>query len=114
LITDAISGLGLSDGQYQLGAQEVSIKEGTAYVAGTDTLAGSVISLDAAVRNLQKVTGCSIVEAIECASFKPAKLLGISDKKGTLQIGADADIVILDRNLQVQACYIGGNLAYSK
>ena len=56
--------------------------------------------------------GCTIVEALEAASLHPAQLLKISDRKGTLNYGADADIIILNNDLEIQATFIAGNLEW--
>lgn len=112
LITDAIQALGLPEGIYHLGHMEVEVQKNGAYIPGTKTIAGSVLSMDAAVRFFQASTGCSLVEAIEAASLKPAQVLGIQDCKGSLQVGADADFIVLDDDLQVQATYVMGQLAW--
>lgn len=102
LVTDAMSAMGLGDGLYRLGDQAIEVKEGHAYVAGTKKLAGSVLQMDQAVRNLHAMTGCSIPQAIEAASLRPAELLGIANRKGTLAVGADADLIFLDHDLNVK------------
>ncbi|KAI8344942.1 hypothetical protein BD560DRAFT_411728 [Blakeslea trispora] len=97
LVTDTLSAMGLPKGTYILGEKEVQVDEkGGAYVKGTKTLAGSTITIDQCIRNFQKFTNCSIVEAIEAATLHPARLLGIDHEKGTLNVGADADFVFLD------------------
>jgi len=115
LITDAIEAMGLPPGHYKLGTMDVNItKEGTAYISGTDTLAGSVVTMDLAVRNFKKSTSCSTIEALEAATLHPAQVLGIQNKKGTLDVGADADFVLLDDSLNVQSTYINGELAWDR
>lgn len=108
LVTDAMEALGMPPGTYYVGLKEVSVSEGKVCLKGTQTLAGSLLSMDVAVRNLHSFTKCSIIQAIEAASLKPAQVLGIQESKGNLAIGADADFNILDDCLFVQACYIGG------
>lgn len=108
LVSDAMPALGLGEGSYRLGDMDVIVNKGGAVLEGTDTLAGSVIGLDAAVRYLRDVLGCSVVEAIKAASLHPAKLLGIEKQKGTLNVGADADFILLNERLFVQAAYVGG------
>lgn len=114
LVSDAMAALGLPDGVYQLGSKNVEVSNGKAYLFGLDTLAGSVVSLDQAVRNLRQYTGCSIVEAIEAASLKPAEVLGIENVKGSLNIGSDADFIVMDDDLYITESYIGGRLVWSK
>lgn len=109
LVTDALSAMGLPVGTYQLGGQHVQVDtDGAAYVKGTTTLAGSTLTMDQCVRNFQKFTNCTVVEALEAATLHPAQLLGIEDRKGTLNVGADADFVFLDDDLQVQRVYVAG------
>jgi N-acetylglucosamine-6-phosphate deacetylase len=79
-----------------------------ATLPGSATLAGSLVPLDQAVRNLRDWTGCSAAQAIEAASFKPAQLLGLARSKGSLEFGADADFILLDSTLKVQTTYING------
>jgi N-acetylglucosamine-6-phosphate deacetylase len=111
LVSDAMSALGLSSGQYTLGKNSVEVSEAGAILSGTNKLAGSLVGLDAAVRNLIMMTGCSIPEALAAATIKPAKILGIEKTKGSLEIGADADLVVLNAELGVEAVYISGNKA---
>jgi N-acetylglucosamine-6-phosphate deacetylase len=71
--------------------------------------------METLVKNLREDTGCSVVEALEAASYHPAQLLGIEKKKGTLDYGADADFVVLDKEtLTVEATYIAGELAWKR
>lgn len=108
LISDAIAALGLPSGSYQLASLNVEVQDNKAVIQGTDTLAGSVTGLDEAVRYLYNSSNCSKADAIESASYKPAKLLNIEKTKGHLEVGADADIVILDHDLYVKATFIKG------
>jgi len=91
------------------------VKEGAKlYLEGTDTLAGSVVTLDTCVRNFSRFTGCSLGEAIKCVTFNPARCLGIENRKGTLRPGADADLVILDRNGIVLSTWVRGKEVWKK
>jgi len=112
IITDAASAFRRPPGTYTFGPQEIEVQDGKSTIKGTDTLAGSTISMDSAVRYLQECTGCLSSQAIEAASYKPAQILGIENKKGTLDVGADADFIFLDDQLFVKACYIAGELAW--
>ena len=78
------------------------------------TLAGSALSLDAAVRNFYEMSGCSVADALTAATLRPAQLLGIASKKGTLTIGADADLLLLSPDLQITATYIAGHPVYTQ
>lgn len=108
LVTDAITAMGLPPGRHTLGQQVIEIQGLHAYVAGTKTLSGSIATMDMCVRHFRQASGCSVEEALEAASLHPAQLLGISQKKGNLDYGADADLVLLDDGLHVRATYISG------
>lgn len=105
VVSDAISALGMGIGEYTLGKQKVHVREGRATLGDSKTLAGSVVPLDQAVRNLYRFTGCSIPQAVATVTAHPAALLGLGQKKGTLQAGADADLVLLDDQLNVKECF---------
>ncbi|ORZ06162.1 hypothetical protein BCR41DRAFT_382006 [Lobosporangium transversale] len=108
LITDAMSAMGLPLGNYQLGNMSVTKEDDRVYIEGTETLAGSVITLDACVRNFIKFTHCSLVEALEAVTLHPATLLGIQDTKGVIKPGADADLVFLSDDLYVKRVFVAG------
>jgi N-acetylglucosamine-6-phosphate deacetylase len=109
LVSDAISLAGTGDGRATLGALEVEVRAGRATLAGTDTLAGSVIALDSAVRNLVE-SGIALPAAIRAASTNPAQLLGLSDR-GRIADGMRADLVELDDELRVVGVIHAGRRA---
>ncbi|PKP55156.1 N-acetylglucosamine-6-phosphate deacetylase, partial [Candidatus Atribacteria bacterium HGW-Atribacteria-1] len=78
------------------------------------TLAGSVLTMDKAVRNLVSKVGVSLTEAVQMATFIPAKCLGVEDRKGSLEPGKDADIVILNKKLEVELTMIAGEVVYKR
>ncbi|ORY07821.1 Metallo-dependent hydrolase [Basidiobolus meristosporus CBS 931.73] len=108
LVTDAMSAAGLPPGQYHIGNMSVDKSEDRVYIQGTTILAGSVITMDECVKNFRKFTGCSIVEAIEAATLRPAEALNITHKKGTFNAGADADFLFLDDDLNVKQVFVSG------
>ena len=112
LITDAISAAGLADGEYELGGLRVFLKAATARLAD-GTLAGSTLTMDRAVKNFMAANGCSLPEAVRAATLNPARLLGISDHKGSIKVGNDADFVIFDAEFNVHYTIIGGELVYA-
>ncbi|TFK50997.1 Metallo-dependent hydrolase [Heliocybe sulcata] len=117
LITDAMKILDphLQDGVHEWRDGKKFVKEGDKlYLEGTDTLAGSVVTLDKCVRNFSRFTGCSLGEAIRCATYNPAKCLGIENRKGTLRPGADADLVVLDRKGQPVSTWVKGKQVWTK
>ncbi len=113
LITDSMRAKCLKNGKYDLGGQEVTVKNGKA-VLEDGTLAGSILKLGHAVKNIISYTGCSLEDAIEMASVNPAKQLNIYDRKGSIAVGKDADIVILDEELEVYMTLCRGALAFKR
>lgn len=113
LISDATEALGLPDGKYKLGTLEIDAYNDHLYLSGTSTIGGSNLNLNKAVRLLHSITQCSQVEALEAASLQPAKFIKIYPQKGTLEVGADADFIILSEALEVESTYVGGELAWS-
>lgn len=114
LVTDAITAMGLPPGRHTLGQQVIEIQGLHAYVAGTKTLSGSIATMDMCVRHFRHASGCSVEEALEAASLHPAQLLNISHRKGSLEYACDADLVMLDDELNVQATYISGEEVWRK
>lgn len=108
LITDAIAATGLPDGNHVLGQTPIRVADGTARAADTGSLAGSTLTLAAAVRNTVLHSGLPLEAAVTAATRTPARLLGIDDRVGTLEPGKDADLVILDDDLGVTAVMAGG------
>ena len=106
LITDAISATGMPDGRYRLGTLEVEVKDGRCDHHGR--LAGSVLTLDRALRNVMSFAGCNLQQALRMATLNPAKLLGISKERGTLTAGSIADIVVLTPSGEVVETIVAG------
>ena len=100
LVSDAIALAGMGDGRGRIGGLEVEVVEGRVTLAGTSTLAGSVIALDTAVRNIV-ASGVPLPAAVAAASRNPLALLGISDR-GRIAVGQRADLVELDADLRVR------------
>ncbi|CAG9792026.1 unnamed protein product [Diatraea saccharalis] len=114
LVSDAVAAQGLQDGKYRIGPQSVTVKDGCAYVTGTDTLCGSTAGLDDCVINFKQSIDCSLEYALQVASLHPAQALGIDNKKGKLNYGYDADLVFLHlETLKVQSTWIAGECVYS-
>lgn len=98
LVSDGIAATGMPDGSYRLGSIEVTVAGGVCRNA-EGRLAGSTLTLDRAVRNVVAL-GVPLGAAVRMATLNPARLLGLEARKGVLAPGADADIVLLDSNLQ--------------
>ncbi len=105
LITDAISATGMPDGLYALGAFQVTVRGDRCEYEGK--LAGSVLTLDRAVRNAAKFAGWKLDRAVKLATGNPARLLGLT-QKGSLAPGADADITVLTKSGDVHSTIIAG------
>ena len=111
LITDATMAAGMPSGKYELGGQEVIYSAGAVRLRD-GSLAGSALTLDNAVKYAVSELGCSLEEAIAMVSATPARVIGIDDRKGSIEVGKDADLVLLDSSLQVQATIVNGNLTH--
>lgn len=111
-MTDAISAMGLEEGMHRIGQYNIEVRDHKAYISGTNTLCGSIAPMDECVRIFKKETNCPLEFALEAASLHPAKCLGISNQKGTLNYGADADFVLLDDNITILSTWIAGERVY--
>ena len=106
LVTDAISATGMGDGTFQLGGFTVEVKGDRCEYQGK--LAGSVLTLDRAIRNVMEFASIGLWEAVRLATFNPARVGGVSGRKGALIAGADADIVVLSRRGEVVKTIVRG------
>ncbi|MGF7397341.1 N-acetylglucosamine-6-phosphate deacetylase [Thermoanaerobacterium thermosaccharolyticum] len=113
LITDAMMAANLSDGVYQLGGQDVYVKNGAARLK-SGVLAGSTLTLDKAVKNILTNTDLSLYESVALASYNSAKVIGVQDRKGIIKEGYDADIVIFDDDIDIKKTIVGGKIVYEK
>ncbi len=107
LISDSLRCTGMPDGDYTLGGQPITMKNGKATLKDTDTLAGSSIHLMEGLRRSVKF-GIPLETAVTAATLSPAKAIGKEDEIGSLNVGKAADLVILDPDLSVRAVYIDG------
>ncbi len=106
LITDAISATGMPEGRYQLGPIEVEVKDGKCTANGS--LAGSVLTMDRAVRNVTQFSNWSLREAVRAATLNPARAVGLSESYGVLARGARADFTVLSPGGEVVRTIVGG------
>ena len=111
LVTDAMRAACLHDGMYELGGQSVEVKNNAARLSD-GTLAGSTLTLSAAVKNMLAFTQCDLADVIRFASQNPAKTLKLFDRKGSISPGKDADIVVLNDKLDVVLTLVGGEVVY--
>ncbi|XP_037774077.1 N-acetylglucosamine-6-phosphate deacetylase-like [Penaeus monodon] len=90
-----MAAMGLEDGEHHIGQMMVKVQGRRAVLAGTNTLAGSVATMDECVRVFINDAGVSVVEGIEAATLHPAQLMGIKHQKGTLDYNTDADFLLV-------------------
>lgn len=109
LITDCMSAGGMPDGEYSLGGQAVT-KKGIACLLADGTIAGSVLKLNEAVRNLYENSDLEIYEAVNCASLNPAKVLGEDSEIGSIECGKRADMIIIDEKFEVETVILNGEI----
>ena len=113
LITDCTRAGGLEDGEYTLGGQPIFVK-GIECRLADGTIAGSVLKLNEAVRNVLANTDLPVNKVVNMASLTPATRIGLGDTKGSLEAGKDADIAIVDEAFNVQRTILAGRTIYEK
>ena len=113
LITDCTRAGGMPDGEYTLGGQPIFVK-GIECRLKDGTIAGSVLKLNEAVRNVLANSDLTISQAVNMASLNPARRIGLSASKGSIEAGKDADFAIVDDAIDVQATILGGRVIYQK
>lgn len=109
-ISDSMRAAGMPDGEYELGGQKVAVKGKLATLAADGTIAGSVTSLPDCLRYAVKEAGISLEQAVACVTTNPAKSLGIYENCGSIGVGKQADLVWLDKDLQVRRVMKAGKL----
>lgn len=111
LITDAMRAAGLPEGEYELGGQPVTVKAGSCRLAD-GTLAGSILTMERALANFMTATGLPLATAWPTTSRTPAQALGVAQRYGSLAPGYQADVVLLDAQLQVVATVVAGKVVF--
>lgn len=118
LCTDSMRGAGMPDGVYKLGSraegQEVMVEDGVAKLMDHTGFAGSVATMDRVVRTVQRLTERPLEEIVRSATETPARIMGCDERKGTIEVGKDADIVVFDEDVNIYHTIIGGELFYSR
>ena len=112
LITDAMLGKGMPDGEYEFSLLKCRKTGSTVQVIETGRIAGSCITMLDAIRNMKEFTDCSINDLVQMACINPAKVAKVFDKKGSLEIGKDADLILLDENLNLKYTMVQGESVY--
>lgn len=113
LITDAMRAKGMPDGKSELGGQEVFVNNGEARLAD-GTLAGSVLKMNVAVKNLVEKAGVPFTDAIDFATYNPAKNIGVLNERGTIEVGKRADLTVLNSDFEVLYTLVNGKIVYKK
>lgn len=108
LISDSMRAVGMEDGQYTLGGQDVAVKGKYATLVSDGTLAGSVTNLMDCMRTAVKEMQIPLESAIACATMNPAKAIGIYDRYGSISTGKIANLVLLDQDLNLRQVIIHG------
>lgn len=112
LVTDAMSAVGCTDGVYTLGELPVRVEGDRCLLMDGQTIASSLLTMNRAVGNAVAFTGVSLVDAAYMASLLPAEVCGVSDRKGSIEVGKDADLAILAQDYSVHATVCKGLVAY--
>lgn len=107
-ITDSIMAAGLPDGYYHLGVNQVVVENGDAKLVSDGTRAGSTLTQDRALRNILAFTGLPLEDVLPVLTENPAKLIGVYDRKGSIEDGKDADLVVLDDHAQITEVFLRG------
>jgi N-acetylglucosamine-6-phosphate deacetylase len=111
LVTDAVRWAGREDGTYKMDNREVVVKDGAVRLTN-GSLAGSTLTMDRALRNIVKATGRDLAELWPMSSLNAARAIGISDRKGSLEVGKDADLVLLDSEFKVRMTVVEGEVMH--
>ena len=113
LITDAMRAKGMPDGESELGGQKVFVKNGEARLAD-GTLAGSVLKMNVAVKNMVQKVGVSVTDAVDFATINPARVIGADKIKGSIALGKHADFAVLDDDFNVIMTIRAGRIIYKR
>ncbi len=108
VVTDSIMAAGLPDGNYKLGVNDVIVENGDARLACGGSRAGSTLTMGAALKNLLEFTGKPLAEVLRLLTENPAKLIGVYDRMGSIEVGKKANLVVLDEACNVLKTYVQG------
>jgi N-acetylglucosamine-6-phosphate deacetylase len=110
LVSDSMAAAGFGDGDYSLGTLTVAVRDGRALLRGTDTIAGSTLTLDRALRTAITAAKVAPHTAVEALTLTPARVLGLDHRHGLLAPGFVADAVALDHNWAVTGVWANGHV----
>ena len=111
LISDAVRGSGMPDGEYEFTGRRVCVADGRVTLPD-GTLAGSSLTMEQAVRVMVELVGAPITDAMRMASLNGARVLGVDDRKGVVAVGRDADLVVFDDRFQVRMTIMAGRILH--
>ncbi len=111
VITDALAGAGLSDATFDFAGQPAHVIHGAAHL-DDGTITGSVLTMDQALRNILHMTGVTLQQAVGMLTVNPARSAQVAQRKGCLHVGYDADLLIFDQSLTLQATICRGEVAF--
>ncbi|REA64535.1 N-acetylglucosamine-6-phosphate deacetylase [Dyadobacter luteus] len=118
LITDAMRAAAMPEGESVLGPKsnglKVIVEDGVAKLADRSSFAGSVATADRLIRNMISMAGVPLTEALKMMTLTPARIMKVDDRKGSLQKGKDADVIIFDDKICIQKTFIKGKMVYEK
>ncbi|GAC1565711.1 MAG: N-acetylglucosamine-6-phosphate deacetylase [Ktedonobacteraceae bacterium] len=112
VITDALAGAGMHDTTFDFAGQPARVINGAAHLAD-GTITGSVLTMDQALRNVLVMTGVSLQQAVGMLTLNPARAAQVSQRKGRLEVGYDADLTIFDQSMTLQATFCRGEVAFA-
>lgn len=112
VITDGMRAKGMSEGKYDLGGNNVVVSNGKCTLEDGSSLAGSIITMNEARKNMAKWLGLSLTEQAQITSLNQAKRLGVEDRKGSILKGKDADLTLIDEDGNVSLTICNGEIAY--
>ena len=116
LITDAMRGAGMPEGEFILGNKNSGLKaiveDGVAKLPDRSSFAGSVATTDRLVWNMMNLANVSVTDAVKMMSYTPARIMNVADRKGSLVTGKDADIVIFDEDVNIKTTIVKGKLVF--
>jgi len=110
LISDSTMAAGMADGIWKLGGLDVEVRDRAAYLANSNTLAGSITTLLGCLRVAVAEMDIPLASAVKCASVNPAKAIGVFDKRGSIEPGKCADLVLLGEDLSIRQVFLRGKM----
>ena len=107
-VTDSMMAAGLEDGEYKLGSNDVVVVDGDAKIKSTGVRAGSTLTMNQALKNMMQFTGLSLEEILPMFTINPAKTIELHRRSGIFECGKNADIVVLDKDMNVKETFVKG------